>query len=125
VKSLLDEIARDRKEAAQGEANRFMGSPGLALSEVITGVWLMQTGLTAEAAEVLLPALDAHDSDQYLIEAARQQIGAMLGNRMLLAFGGSQDFAEALKIALRIDTVFRETRYHPQARRLAFSARTS
>lgn len=117
-KTLVDALAAERKAVAEEAEKHRFDSPGLSRAEVLAGVWLMQAGHTADAATVLLPALDAHDSDQYLLEFTRQEIGTIVGYRMLLAFGESREYAEALKIARRIDTVYRNTEYHPQARRL-------
>ena len=116
VKTLVEAIAEVRKEMAEEAQRRPFDSPGLSRAEVFAGAWLLQTGHAAEAAAVLLPALDAHDSDQYLLDFARQEIGEIIGGRMEVAFA-ERDYAEALKLARRIDTVYPATEYHPQARR--------
>jgi hypothetical protein len=118
VEALVVAAAGARKRAAQLAETRGE-SPGLSRAEVFAGVWLVQAGRTVEAATLLLPALDAHDSDQYLLEFARREIGSVVGGRMMLAFGASRSgYTEALEIARRVDTVYRGTKYHALARRL-------
>lgn len=66
---------------------------------------------------MLLSALDAYDSDQHLLDSVREEISEMVGQDMHHAFTETHDYAEALKLARRIDKVYQGTEYHPLARR--------
>src|SRR5262249_38770332 len=87
--------------------------------EAILGAWLYRAGRDAEAASILLPALDSVYADHYLVDTVRHQVGEIHGYRMLVAFAGDRDYAEVLKHAKLINERYPDTRCHAYARGLA------
>jgi hypothetical protein len=94
---------------------QFRGT-GATLFEAILGTWLYQAGQDAEAARVLLPALDSLYADRHLVDMVRHQLGQIHGYRMLVAFAGDRDYEKALRSARLIDERYPDTRFHEYAK---------
>jgi hypothetical protein len=101
-----------------GLTGQFRGS-GATLYEAILGAWLYRAGRDAEAAAVLLPALDSLYRDEHLALVVRDQMGDLAGQRMLVAFVGDRDYPAAVRHAKRINDLYPDTRFHEYAKGLA------
>jgi hypothetical protein len=101
-----------------GLTGQFQGQ-GASLVEAILVAWLDRTGKPELAASVLLPALDTLYEDRHIVEMARHQLGAILGNRMLVAFVGDRDYAETLNLAQVLAKTYPDTQFHDYAKGLA------
>lgn len=96
---------------------QFRGS-GATLYEVILGVWLYRAKQDAEAARVLLPALDSLYRDQQLAQLVLHRLGEIYGYRMLVSFAGDRDFRETLRQAQAIDKLYPGSRFHEYAKEM-------
>jgi hypothetical protein len=101
-----------------GLTGQFEGD-GATLYEAIFGAWLYRAGRDADAARVLLPALDSLYADRHLAEMVRHRMGDLAGFRMLVAFAGDRDYKAALGQAKLIDRLYPDTRFHVYAKGLA------
>jgi hypothetical protein len=123
---VIKEVEASRKKDAAGQdfsrrgplTAQFEGR-GATLYESILGAWLYRAGRDADAARVLLPALDSQYADRHLPVIVRHRLGDLAGYRMLVAFAGDQDYAVALKEARLINRVYPDTRFHDYAKGLA------
>jgi hypothetical protein len=126
LEELVGEVEKSRAEGqAQFELSpggaltgQFRGS-GATLYEAVLGAWLYRAGRDAEAARIVLPALDSMYSDRHLPKMVRQQLGEIYGYRMLVAFAGDRDYPGALRWAKFINEQCPGTRFHDYAKRLA------
>jgi hypothetical protein len=73
------------------------GSP--EIFEIHFAWWLYRYGPRDLCAHVLLKAIEDYGSDEEFLAAARIGIGRTLGYRMMVAFVGERDYAEALRLA--------------------------
>jgi hypothetical protein len=118
------EAARTKGEAGTdlsrrgGLTGQFEGN-GATLYEAILGAWLYRAGRDADAARVLLPALDSLYADRHLAVMVRHRLGDLAGYRMLVAFAGDRDYPAALAQARLIDRLYPDTRFHAYAKGLA------
>jgi hypothetical protein len=101
-----------------GLTGQFQGH-GAGLVEGVLAHWLDTTKREALAARILLPALDSLDRDEDLVLMMRDWLGRAHGQRMLVAFVGERDYAEAERLARLVAERFPQTRFHHYARRLA------
>jgi hypothetical protein len=126
VEDLVKEVETSRAKNSAGSdlseggplTGQFRGS-GATLYEAILGAWLYRAGRDAEAARVLLPALDSLYADHYFAEMVLHQLGEIHGYRMLVAFAGDRDYVQTLKHAKLINERFPDTRFHRYAQGLA------
>lgn len=89
---------------------------GASLFEAVLGAWLFRAGKEVEAARVVLPAIDTLYEDRHFAEMVKSRMGDKAGYAMLVAFAGDRDYARALTLARRIDTLYPGTRFHEYAR---------
>jgi hypothetical protein len=123
---LVKEAAGSRKKGDAGIAlserggltGQFRGS-GATLYEAILGAWLYRTGKDADAAMVILPALDSVYRDEHLLLTVRDQVGELVGQKMLVAFVGDRDYPTAIRYAKQINELYPDTRFHGYAKGLA------
>jgi hypothetical protein len=126
AEELIQKVEASRKQdtafsdlSEQGPlTGQFRGS-GATLYEAVLGAWLYRAGRDAEAARVLLPALDSLYADRDLVAMVRHRLGEIHGYRMLVAFAGDRDYDRALRHAKLIDERYPGTRFHHYARGLA------
>jgi hypothetical protein len=100
-----------------GLTGQFEGH-GATLTEIVLAERLYARKQFAEAARVLLPALDTLSLDEYLVDVARDRLGDAYGHQMLGAFAASRDYDTALKVARHIADHLAHTRFHAEAVRL-------
>ena len=123
---LVQKVAESRRKGGAtmalseqgGLTGQFRGS-GATLYEVMLGEWLYRAGKDAEAAKVILPALDSIYRDEHLVLLVRGEMGELVGQKMLVAFVGDRDYSAALKHAKQINDLYRDTRFHHYAMKLA------
>ena len=72
----------------QGPLTGQFEGRGATLYEAVLGAWLARAGQDADAARVLLPALDSLYADRHLADMVRHRLGDVAGYRMLVAFAG-------------------------------------
>jgi hypothetical protein len=101
-----------------GLTGQFQGQ-GASLVEAILVAWLDRAGKHEMVAAVLLPALDTLYEDQHIAEMARHQLGAIVGNRMLVAFVGDRDYPETLKLAQTLAKNYPDTQFYEYAKGLS------
>ncbi|OWK37773.1 hypothetical protein [Fimbriiglobus ruber] len=101
-----------------GLTGQFRGS-GATLFEAMLGAWLFRAGRDADAARVILPALDSLYRDEHLVHMVRDQMGELVGQKMLVAFVGDRDYGAALGHARQINEKYPDTRFHDYAKELA------
>lgn len=101
-----------------GLTGQFRGS-GATLYEATLGAWLYRAGKDADAATVLLPALDSVYRDEHLVLTVRDQVGELVGQNMLVAFVGDRDYPAAIKHAKQIVELYPDTQFHGYAKGLA------
>jgi hypothetical protein len=122
VKRVVEARSKDRPADVLTErgplTGQFRGS-GATLYEAVLGAWLYRAGRYAEAARVLLPALDSLYRDRHLAEMVRQQLGEVVGYRMLAAFAGDRDYEKTLRQAKLVNELYPDTRFHRYAKGLA------
>jgi hypothetical protein len=98
-----------------GLTGQFRGS-GATLFEAILGAWLSRAGKEEDAAKVLLPALDSVYRDEHCVLIVREQVGELVGQKMLVAFVGDRDYPTAIRYAERINELYPDTRLHTYAK---------
>jgi hypothetical protein len=81
-----------------GLTGQFQGR-GCGLYEVMLGHWLYTAKQFDLSAQILLPALDTLYTDRHLLDMVGDRVGEAVGYRMLVAFAGDRDFAEAQRLA--------------------------
>jgi HEAT repeat protein len=101
-----------------GLTGQFQGR-GAGVVEVTLAAWLYRAGKDADAAALLLPAFDSFPRDAHLVEMLRHRLGALAGQRMLVAFAGDRDYKAALTHAGRINDLYPDTQFHRYAKGLA------
>jgi hypothetical protein len=126
----IEELIEQVEKASKGEWGRhglsergpltgqFEGG-GASLFEAVLGAWLFRAGKEAEAARVVLPAVDTLYEDRHLAEMVKSRMGDKAGYAMLVAFAGDRDYARALALARQIDKLYPDTRFHQYAREMA------
>ncbi|MFO0825310.1 MAG: hypothetical protein U0792_19675 [Gemmataceae bacterium] len=120
---LLNKVVASRKGNDAGNelsefgglSGQFRGS-GATLLEALLGAWLYRAGKDEDAAKVLLPALDSVYRDEHLVFIVRDQLGELVGHKMLVSFVGDRDYTAAIKHAKLIDELYPNTRFHPYAK---------
>jgi hypothetical protein len=118
VESRKSGKARVELSERGGLTGQFRGS-GATLFEANFGAWLYRAGKDSDAAQILLPALDSLDRDEHFVLMVREQIGEIVGQKMLVAFVGDRDYTSALASAKQINALYPNTRFHRYAQRLA------
>lgn len=101
-----------------GLTGQFQGR-GASLVEAILIAWLDRADKPAQAAALLLPALDTLYEDRHFVEMARHRLGDALGQRMLVAFIGDRDYPETLRLAQALAKHYPDTQFHEYAAGLA------
>lgn len=101
--------------ARGGLTGQFEGQ-GASVPEVVLAGWLDRAGKPDLAAMMLLPALDTMYEDRHLVEMARHRLGDLLGRRMLVAFVGDRDYAEAFKLAQTLAKHYPDTQFFEYAK---------
>lgn len=101
-----------------GLTGQFQGR-GAGLYEALLAEWLHRSGRHADAAAVLLPALDTLYVDAHLAEIVADRVGTLVGYRMLVAFVGNRDYPAALGLARAIGERYPHSRFTGYARALA------
>ncbi len=126
VEELIDWVEKSNKEK-DGRFNlsergpltgQFEGS-GASLFEAVLGAWLYRAGKEAEAARVVLPALDTYYVDRHFVQMVKSHIGDKAGYAMLVAFAGDRDFQRTLTLARQIDKLYPDTRFYEYAKEMA------
>jgi hypothetical protein len=125
IEAEVKEIAKLRAKgdpefelSAQGGLTGQFQGHGPTLRELLPGLWLHRTGRHELAATLLLPALDAAESDAAVVESARQQLAIGYGQEMLDQFTYHRNYAESLRLALLIQKLYPKTTYSEHAARL-------
>jgi hypothetical protein len=104
--------------AQGGLTGQFEGN-GPSLKELLLGIWLYRANRHELAATLLLPAFDSTDSDDAVVDIARQQLAIVYGQEMLDQFTYRRNYSEALRLALLTEKLYPRTTYSRHARRLA------
>jgi hypothetical protein len=112
---LVKKVGESRKG---GDAVNELSEYGATPFEIIVGAWLYRAGIDGGAAKVLLPALDSVYRDEHLALIVREQLGAMLGQKMLVAFVGDRDYPAAIRHAKQINNLYPDTLFHRYAKDL-------
>jgi hypothetical protein len=85
----------------------------------VGGAWLYRAGKDDDAAKVLLRALNSFHRDEHFVDMVREQVGELVGQKMLVAFIGERDYPAAIKHARFIIERYPNTRFHHYAKDLA------
>jgi hypothetical protein len=123
IEELIKQVERANKEKEGRDTlserglltGQFEGG-GASLFEAVLGAWLFRAGKEAEAARVVLPALDTFYEDRYFAEMVKSRMGDKAGYAMLVAFAGDRDYARAFVLARQIDKLYPGTRFHEYAK---------
>lgn len=117
--SKLREVKDPEHQLSQdgGFTGQFQ-SHAAGLPEMLLACQLHRAGEADLCARILFPALDGYPEDLHFFEVVKERLSNVYGNRMLVAFVGRRDYAEALAIAARIDRDFKESYFHSHAKRL-------
>jgi hypothetical protein len=126
----IEELIKQVEKATRGEEGRLSLSErgpltgqfegrGASLFEAVLGAWLFRAGKEAEAARVVLSAIDTLYEDRHFAEMVKSHMGDKAGYAMLVAFAGDRDYARALTFARQIDKLYPGTRFHEYAREMA------
>jgi hypothetical protein len=126
VEELIEQVERANKEeggrhglSERGPLTGQFEGGGASLFEAALGAWLFRAGKEAEAARVVLPAIDTLYEDRHFGEMVRSRMGDKAGYAMLVAFAGDRDYARTLALARQIDRLYPGTRFHEYARGMA------
>lgn len=120
VALIVDEVSKgDREKVAERGALVAQREDGPSTPEILVGWWAQRAGRPDLAAKLLLPALDTVVADEDLIDILRQRLGQIYGYKLIVAFVGERDYAEAIRIANIIVTRFPDAALRGTAVRLA------
>jgi hypothetical protein len=126
IEELIKQVEKASKEeggrhnlSERGPVTGQFEGGGASLFEAVLGAWLFRAGKEAEAARVVLPAIDTLYEDRHLAEMVKSRMGDKAGYAMLVAFAGDRDYTRALTLARQIDKLYPGTRFHEYARGLA------
>jgi hypothetical protein len=126
IEELIEQVEKAHKEeggrhslSERGPLTGQFEGGGASLFEAVLGAWLYRAGKEAEAARVLLPAIDTLYEDRHFAQMVKGRMGDKAGYAMLVAFAGDRDFDRALTLARQIDKLYPDTRFHPYAREMA------
>ena len=126
IEELIKQVERANKEEGGRHAlsergpltGQFEGGRA-SLFEAVLGAWLFRAGKEAEAARVVLPAIDTFYEDRHFAVMVKSRLGYRAGCAMLVAFAGDRDYARTLALALQIDKLYPGTPFHEYARGMA------
>lgn len=128
VLDIKDVVAQTGQIRASGNQQGQLSRRGMATGqfeghgatgyEILLGFWLHTAHHDDLSARILLPALDTLYRDENLLSAAQHHLGQMFGYRMLVAFVGNRDYAEAERIARILADRFPLCGLHEEAVRL-------
>src|SRR5262249_39368572 len=126
IEELLERVGKASREegprhglSERGPLTGQFEGGGASLFEAVLGAWLYRAGKEAEAARVLLPAIDTFYEDRHFAEMVKGRMGDKAGYAMLVAFAGDRDFDRTLTLARQIDKLYPDTRFHEYAREMA------
>lgn len=119
VKAIREKDDQDFQLSERGGLTGQFRGRGMGLYEILMGCWLYTAKRYDLAAEVLLPALDTLYLDEHAVEIARNNIGELHGEQMLVAFVGDRDYDLTMKLAKRLAEHYPGTRFHEYAVGLA------
>jgi hypothetical protein len=119
VKSIVEEGRASDRPHSYSEYGRFLGGNAVKAHEVVLAWRLYKTKRFDLCAPLLFPALDDVYADRHLTEMVHQSVGEVAGLRMLVAFVGDRDLAEAQRLADMVVRRYPATRHHSLAGVLA------
>jgi len=110
----VDQLSRRGGLTAQFEPGQ------ISIPEILTAAWLFERGERAACAGLLFPRLEILSDERWLREIARNQIGRVAHEEMLVDFSERRDYPAALALARRLaDSVFDGYSYQERAVELA------
>jgi len=111
---IADQFSRRGGLTAQFEPGQ------ISLPEILTAAWLFARDERADCAKLLFPRLEKLRDERWLREIARDQIGRVAHEEMLVDFSERRDYPAALALARRLaDNLFDGYTYHERAVELA------